>query len=502
MVRSRFVNKIVERRLNKELSCGTINSSMGKLNITKEFVYKWRYIIGYSAIAAFLLLVLVVLGTHIPGGLSPAEITSVIKSSATNFKDFWSVDVVNLPYYVLQHISFIIFGVSLFSIKLPSIILAFLSAIGILILLKQWFKPNIAILATLIALATSQFMFISQNGTPDIMYIFWPVWLILLAGVISSCKKFRKLSVVLFFVAAALSLYTPLMAYIILVIAGAIIFHPHLRYLIKQISNLDIIIGLVLIITILSPLAMMIYRHPDIILTLLGVPTKLPNLALNLSSLANQYASFINPGGTVVMTPIFELGSALLILLGVYFVYLNRSTAKSYVLIIWTACLIPIILLNPTATTVTYIPLILLLASGINGLLSHWYELFPKNPYARVGGLVPVIVMVVILVASGVNRYLYSYRYTPSLVNSFSYDIRYLPTRTKYLLVSGKERDFYLVVAKYDHGITLIDKPGGDSFVTTHDAKGNFDGYTIKSIVTNSLSKDADRFYLYKKTSS
>ncbi len=472
---------------------------MNKYKISDFFIYKRRNLIGYILVAVGLIATLVFIGLFLPGGITNQEIQSVLKSNSIYVLKYWSMDVVNLPYHLLQHTSFHFFGVSIFSVKLPSIILAFLSALGLILLLRQWFKTNIAVLASLIAITTSQFLFIAQNGTSDILYLFWPVWIILFASLIPTMKKFRKLFIAAFFILATLSLYTPLSIYVILVIVGAIAIHPHLRYLIKHLSRSELINGIIIALILISPLMYAIYKAPSLCFTLLGFPSTWPNIGSNLSSLFNQYFSFANTGGTTMMTPFFELGSVMLIALGAYFVIKNRFTAKNYLVILWIICLIPIIILNPNYTTITLLPLVLLLASGLNGLLAQWYELFPRNPYARIGGLIPVVILVTALVFSGINRYVYEYRYSPNMVSNFNKDLLLIPPKTNNLVVSDNEMPFYQVVSKYNKKLIVSTMPISDTFLATRAAKESIIGYQISKIITSSAYFNSDRLYVYNK---
>lgn len=450
-------------------------------------------------VAVGLIVALIFVGMYLPGGISNQELKSVIKSNSTGLSDLWTIDVINLPYHLLQHLSFVLFGVSVISIKLPSILIGFLSAIGITLLMKQWFKPSIGVLATLIAITTGQFLFIAQNGTPDILYLFWPVWIILFASLIPVEQKLRKLYIAAFFATAALSLYTPLSVYVIIVVSGAIVLHPHLRYLLKQLSRQELSAGILVILTLISPLIFAIIKNPNLGLTLLGIPSVWPDISSNLVSLGGQYFNFTNPGGTTVITPFFELGSMLIIALGAYFVVQTRATAKSYVVILWVLCLIPIVVLNPDLTSVTFLPIVILLGSGLSGLLTHWYKLFPRNPYARIGGLVPLIILVSTLVLSGVSRYIYEYRYSPGIVPNFSKDLRLIPKNTKNIVVTRNELAFYQVVAKYNKPLNVSVTPASDWFLATQAAKRQYSGYMVYRIITSSNKDWGDRFYIYKK---
>jgi len=476
---------------------------MGKFNISDLFVYRSRYAIGYSLIAIGLIVVLIFIGLYLPGGLSAREIESVIHSASITVSDFWSVNAVNLPYCLVQHASLALFGASVFSIKLPSLIIAFFSALGLVLLLRKWFKPRIAVLASFIALTTGQFLFWAQNGTPDVMFLFWSVWILLIASLIPTANlKNRKYLKLIFFILAAFSLYTPLSIYILLVIIGAIALHPHLRYTVKQLSTLKLAVGAVALILITLPLILTAIRNPAVGLGLLGIPTKMPNLGANLATLGDLYFGFTNISRSTYITPFFELGSLLLVILGAYYVIKTRVTAKSYVVIIFSLIMIPVVILNPGYIAITFLPLSILLASGLNGLLNHWYGLFPRNPYARIGGLVPLIILVFILVSSGMNRYVYGYTYDPNVAPNFSKDLKLMPSGVKNIVVSPNEVDFYKVVAEYNGPFDVSTTPGisVDVFWATHEASRSLGGFRIEKIITSSLKNDSDRFYLYKKT--
>ena len=136
---------------------------MFKSHITEYKIYRWRYWIGYGMIAIGLIAVLVFAGLYLPGGISNQEMQSVVQSDAVNVTNLQTLNAINIPYHLLQQAVLAVFGVSIMSIKIPSIILAFLSAVGIVLLLRRWFKPSVGVLASLIAITTGQFLFIAQD---------------------------------------------------------------------------------------------------------------------------------------------------------------------------------------------------------------------------------------------------------------------------------------------------------------------------------------------------
>lgn len=471
------------------------------IDVTSFYIYKFRYFIGYGLISLLLIGLLVFAGLYTPGGISEQETAAVIKSANINPTDIQSLAVTNAPYHLLQKASITLFGVSDFSIKLPSLVLGFLSAVGLILLLRRWFKPNIAVLASIIAICTGQFLFIAQSGTPAILYVLWSVWLLLLGTLIAKKAKPAFLWKVLFFVVAALSLYTPLSIYAIIALGIATILHPHLRFILRQLSKPRLLIGFILGTVIALPLLTGVLQHPELGLSLLGIPNSMPDVLANFIQLSQQYVNFASGSTTGLMTPVFGLGSMLIIGFGVYKLIRTRDSTQSYLIIIWLVCLIPVLISNPDFTSVTFLPLVLLLATGLSSLLGYWYRLFPRNPYARIAGLLPLVVLVSTLVFSGLERYVYGYHYDPSTVANFSQDLSLLPKNTTELIVSEQQKEFYNVVAKQSDNLSIVTVPTADIVVSTREAKAEYPGYVIDRIVASPQSENSDRFYVYKKTS-
>jgi len=131
--------------------------------------------------------------------------------------------------------------------------------------------------------------------------------------------------------------------------------------------------------------------------------------------------------------------------------------------------------------------------------MGNWYRLFPRNPYARIAGLVPLVILVGVLVLSGLERYIYGYQYDPGTVSNFTQDLSLIPPDTKQLVVSEAERPFYNVVAVKNKDYTVVAAPTEDTFVASRAGKTVYPGYAIDSIVTDRRVTDSDRFYVYKK---
>lgn len=109
------------------------------ISISSLYIYRLRYYLGYGLITLLLIGLLVFAGLYTPGGISTSEMDSVVRTASINVTDVSSLAVTNLPYHLLRAVSFDLFGVNEFSIKLPSIIFGLLSAVGLILLLRRWF---------------------------------------------------------------------------------------------------------------------------------------------------------------------------------------------------------------------------------------------------------------------------------------------------------------------------------------------------------------------------
>jgi hypothetical protein len=484
---------------------------MAKLLLTDFLTYRFRYQIGYGLIIITFLVLLVVAGLYVPGGLSDSEIKNFVQTSAMDLQNISTLTIPNVPFFAAQRLSLEVFGPSEFAFKLPSLICAFIAGIGAVLLLRRWFRPNIAVLATVIMITTGQFLYVAQSGVASITYIMWSVWLLLAATMITSSPRHKRFWKGLFFIIVPLSLYTPLSIYLVLAIASAGLLHPHVRYVIRRMPRVHLLLFILVSIVIAAPLGYLIVKSPNLGLTLLGNPESWPPaIASNGITLLQQYLNFVSPQSGVMIMPILGLGSIALIILGAWQLFTIRYTARSYTLTAWIILLIPVLLINPSFVSVTFVPLLLVLASGLSYLLRYWYRLFPRNPYARFVGVVPLTILVGGLVISGLDRYFEGYRYDPETTSSFNHDLELFNKNvrreyTTQIVVSPDEKPFYAAIASYRHTafgridtITVSTKaPTKGEFAAT---KAAHDSVTIqpKQIITTDDSKDSDRFYIYK----
>lgn len=474
-------------------------------------LYRWRYPLTYIGLAGLFVGLLFLAVVYAPGGTTTDELRQAVVSSRLDVNNLTPSVITDLPFHALQKASFMAFGVSYVSIKLPSLLLGTLTALAFAVLLHRWFRPNVAALTTILIVSTGLFVFLSQDGTPTILYVLWPTLLLLFSTLIAQRARQKVLWQILFAFTIAASLYSPASAYIIVALLLTALSHPKLRLGLRKVSPGLLVLPLMLVGVLLLPLILASISSPTLGLTLLGIPSSMPNFLENLSTVFRHYFDFIRPNSGQLMTPIFGLGSLALVALGAHRLLKSRYTVRNYLITAWMILLVPVIIINPTFSPVILVPLILLMATGIDTLIRRWYMLFPKNPYARVAGLLPLILLISTLTSAGIERYVYGYHYSPETATHFSRDVRVLertlPTLKKgvAVVVASDEREFYELYAKENRAMNSLDvrvstKPvQAKTVIYTHDAQKAFSPErTPSSIATSNRSQNADRFYLYK----
>ena len=120
---------------------------------TKQFfLYHHRIGLGYFLLGIIFIALLTFLPTVSPNGLTEDEMASTIAASNMDNGFIKSGNIVDFPYHILQKTSLHFFGLSIWSIKLPSIIIAVFAAFFIILLLNRWFKNDVAIVGSILTL--------------------------------------------------------------------------------------------------------------------------------------------------------------------------------------------------------------------------------------------------------------------------------------------------------------------------------------------------------------
>lgn len=434
--------------------------------VSEWTLYRLRFALAYGLLAVTAVTLLLVFGNMIPPGLGPSEQQSVVASHAITF-DKLPTDIVDLPYHVLQKLSVDWLGVTPFGVRLPSLVFGALTALCMTLVLRRWFSTNVAILASIIFVSSSWFLGTARLGTPTVMIPFWTSILLLTATYVSQQTKHWKWWRVAFCMAAAISMYTPFMAYLFITAGLASVAQPHLRYLLHGSNRANLFIGGFFFVLLLAPLGWGVYQHPDVARELLAIPATLPDPIQFLRDFVRAASALINPFATSMgetILPALSIVSVALLLMGGARLLRDFHSVRAHVLLIWAAVLLPVIGLNPTSLAVMIVPAFLVITIGLNQIIRYWYRLFPRNPYARLFGMLPLALLLFSIVQVNYNRYTFGMLYSAQAGVVFVPDAFLAQQQVKdakgnvTIVVPESERAIYDVIATRTKG-TLVATP-------------------------------------------
>lgn len=439
-----------------------------------------------------------------PNGLSEAEMQSAVNSYNLHFDSIFRGDIVDLPYRVLQKLSIMAFGLNIYSVKLPSIIIGTLLGGLLILLLNRWFKNNVALMASILAVLSASFLYLAGSGTPLIMLVFWPTLLLWLGSKIQGVTKPKPMYCFVFAFALLASIFTPHLLYLAVFIALFAILHPHLRFTIKTLPIIPLILTAFIIIVGLTALVMAAFINPTIITELLLAPGFSPQTFLENIQLAFlPFFTWNTALDSAFLSPFIGLASVALAIIGLLSTtkgfFASRNSIATW-LIIFTIILSG---LNPESAILILLPMAILIAHGLRYILSKWYDLFPDNPYARISAVFPIGLFLGIMIVGGISHFLFGYRYVPMVADKFNNDIELVsnnlePGTTLYIIGNPVEYEFLEIldtIGTYHVENKLPETEDlPKSFATIEHQAVDAE---INNIITSPKYDNSDRIYIY-----
>ncbi len=472
---------------------------------TKQFfLYHHRIGLGYILLGLIFVALLTFLPTISPNGLTESEMNSAIAASELETNFMQTGNIIDLPYHTLQKASLHFFGLSLWSIKLPSIIIAVFAAFFIILLLNRWFKNDVAVIASILTTLSTAFLFLAGNGTPIIMYVFWLALILWLGSKIVGNDHVHPLLVITLFLSLALSAYTPHLFYVTIAIAIAGITHPHLRFGLKQLNLGQLILCFSIFFLTISPLVVGCFVKSDNIRQLLFMPDfSIGGFVQNISNAFAPFFSFSLVYNSVYLAPLFGLATVVIVIIGILASVGKMFTSRNTVVSLLVIYAIIISGLNGNVAISIIIPIAVMTAAGIESIINKWYSLFPENPYAHLLGLIPLITVIGMITISSQTHYVFGYHYAPRVVDNFNDDLviisNHISTDTPIVVTDETQNaNFYRLLSKYNDYkiISAVDKDTTE-YAAFRPTKA--DNFTLKEIITSPKSRNSDRLYIYSK---
>ena len=472
---------------------------MKKITISKLFLYRYRFVIGYIVLGILFVALLLTMPIFAQNGLSQAEIDSATNSFYLGKNGILQGDLVDLPYRLLQKASIKFLGLSPYTVKLPSIMIGLLLGFLLALLLNRWFKNNVSLLAATLIILSTPFLFLAGSGTPLIMLVFWPTLLLWLGSKIQGEKKPKPLYCFMFIIAMLGAIFTPYMIYFAIFCVIFVAMQPHLRFIVKKLPKIPLFICILVALAGFGILGFSIYYHPEVLRELLfsanfQIGDFWNNIGIGLARVFSWHSSLEG----VFLAPLISLPILGLALIGLF------STTKSFfasrnsiatILIIF--CLI-ITGFNPDAVVFIILPFSILVAHGLKYLLEKWYGLFPRNPYARIAALGPLAILFALIIIPGLLQYYYGYRYSPNVVDEFSDQLAVIRENlSDETLLVNENVQFYKIL-EFSTDIKVVEEPNNaEKMVVLGTPEKKLERYKLEKIITSPKQDNSDILYLY-----
>ena len=238
---------------------------MPKKKLSNLFIFRRRVPLSYGFIF-IALAALIAVALLIPGGLTESERDSAVTAvhSATV--------AVNAPYYLLQHASIKVIGLSTLGIKLPSVGLGLVLGVSLFLLLRRWLTLSIAVFSALIIFTGTTFLSLSGTGSPLILYVLYPALLLFFGTRVLAHDRGLIVISILLLLTIALSLLTPSMIYLVVLAIGIAVLNPHVRYGFRRLPIAGLVALGVGFLLALVPLVYVILSNPASLKQILAIP--------------------------------------------------------------------------------------------------------------------------------------------------------------------------------------------------------------------------------------
>lgn len=471
-----------------------------KKSVSKLFLYKHRFLIGYIILGIAFIALLFAMPLFANNGLSEAEIESSTSSYYLNIQSVTNGDLVDLPYRALQKLSINIFGLTVYAVKLPSIIIGLLLGFLLILILNRWFKNNVSLLASCLIVLSTPFLFLAGSGTPLIMIVFWPTLLLWLGSKIHGEKRPKPLYSIAFALALLLAIFTPYMIYFAIFCILFVFLQPHLRFIIKSLPKIPLIFTCILIVAGITALIINTISRPDTIMELLFAKNfNFNDFWGNLTTGVAPMFSWRGTANSTILAPLIGLPSFAIVLIGIFSTTKGFFASRNSIATLLLLFTVIITGFNPNAIVFFILPFTILIAHGLKYILEKWYGLFPENPYARISAILPLSVLFALIIIPSLLQYLYGYHYNPNITNTFNNTLTIVRKNlTDENLVTAEHTDFYKILDRSTkiNVVSEIDE-SYEHFAYLGKPESVPEKYQLTRIITSAKSDNSDIIYLY-----
>ena len=297
-----------------------------------------------------------------------------------------------------------------------------LACILFFILSRSWFGFRVAFLGTILFATSGGFLHVARLGSSIILQMS----LLLLVICKLWWDRSKRTTIADFFLIGVLSAlwYVPGMIWFE-ILAAALLYSKVIKTI--QNNSWPKIAGAVcLFLVIIAPLVRACILEPSTLLTFAGLPQHFYSQLTTLHALRDSLLSVaVYSNGPADLwlghLPLLNVIEVTLAALGI-FTFIKRMPPKRTIFI-FSATLLSIILIGLAGpvTISSLLPLLyLLIAGGVYELLTQWFTVFPRNPFARFTGVFFVLLLIFFSGLHQFRSYFVAWPHTPATRRVFT----------------------------------------------------------------------------------
>lgn len=477
-------------------------------------LYRYRYVVGYGLLALFAVAIATWQLSNIGPGINGVEQSSAMSAATwhVNWQQWQNatMQVVNLPYILLQKASIAAFGLSTLSIRVPSVIIGLVTTFMFAQLMRRLYRPHVAVLGSVFLVASSWYISLERFGAAYIMVPF--VWTLATYGFVRLIRldKLGFAWAALAAFAAALALYTPYGIYALTTGVAVVLVHPTARRAVTGLTGPQIVLGLFILIPLLLPLGWGLYKDPSQMWQILGLSSDMPTVKVFTTNLLHTFEAIawrapIAPELRLANLPLLGVGAIVLMAAGIYRCIRDWRAMRTQFILVSIVIMAIIVSLNPAhkSYAVLVMPVYMLVACGVTVLFREWYKLFPRNPYARSFALIPIAIFLGLALSYSYQQYFVAWARTPATYQAFSTDLELArhqiaqhPSAT--VVVPASQVPWYTLLSQKYPAITVTSQQpphiADKAYLISHQFTLPKTGTVTP--VANDYQKDALRFWM------
>lgn len=328
----------------------------------------------------------------------------------------------NAPYW-LVHDAFVHLQPKSATFARLATVLFALTVIGLFYAtMVRWHGRRAALLTTALFATSGWLLHVGRLDTGDIMSVLLPLSLLSLAAWAHGTKRH---GLVLFYatLVSGLIFFTPGAIWFLL--AGYVLIR---RSILRHVREARVWEKSCSALIVTGPIVLLghaIWQSPTILRSWLFIPSPLPAPQTIVRQLIESLSFlFVRgpylPGLWLAHTPLFDVFSGAMCILGAYFYVRHFRNLRTHLLAVFLLLGCALTALHGAIGLSYMVPIVYLLAgTGLTYFLHLWLSVFPRNPLARGFGIGLVTLTVAAACVYHITNYFVAWRYNPQTVQAF-----------------------------------------------------------------------------------